>query len=278
MRIARSLAAIAAVLLLAGCIPWPPKPAPDVSAPTPTPATSLTPTATPKPTPTATPVAAEPAPPGYADDVLLVVTATATADNGAVLDLTLQVHRAQSWDTPGAGQAATMTAACAGGLDEGVFAANLWSFATVTVDAVQREGGSWPGNRRIFMLPYASYLDLATDGFPADDDEASADTPHCRRDKVIDGQGAGSVVVGFAGDSDAAGAAGNFTRWANHNYGFVGVRVAGQTAASAGITISDCAAIVTAAGLELNGNADWWSSRVDESHCVHGSLQEQQDY
>ncbi len=252
------------LLLLAGCTPQTPAP----------PAVDETPVETsaaaPQPDPPTDPV--------YAPDVMLVVTATATADNGATLDLSLQVHQSQNWNAPGTTQQATMTTACSGGLDAGIYEQGLWSFTTLDVDSVLREGPEWPVNRRLFVAPNATYVMLASNGFPADDDEVSSDTPRCRRDKVMDGQGTGSLVMGLNGDSDAAGASGNHTRWANHNYGFVAVRVAGQTAASAGITLSDCTALVTDAGREFNGDADWWSSRIDDTHCVFGSLTEEQNF
>lgn len=254
-----------ALLLLAGCAP--PAPPPGTADETPV-------------TPPADHAAAPNAPssPAFAPDVVFVVTGTATADNGAVMDLSLQVHQSQNWNASGSTQQATMTTACAGGLDAGIYEQGLWSFTTIDVEAVLRDGPAWPANRRLFVAPTATYVMLATSGFPADDDEVSSDTLRCRRDKVMDAPGTGSLVMGLNGDSDAVGASGNFTRWANHNYGFVGVRVAGQSAASAGITLSDCTAHVTDLGREFNGDADWWSSRIDDSHCVFASLQEEQNF
>jgi hypothetical protein len=209
----------------------------------------------------------------------MVVNATATADNGAVLDLSLTVHRSLAWDDPAAEPRTTlMSTVCSGGLDDEVYAAGLWSFASIDVSAVEREGTAWPAGHRLFFLPYTTYVAVGTDGFPIDDDEVDPATPHCLRDKHFEGPGTGTAIVGFAGDTDDFGAAGNFTKWANHNYGFSIVRVAGQTAQDVGMTLSECSYEVTDAGLELNGDADWWAAHVEDTRCVFGSDQEDHDY
>lgn len=267
MRLSRVLVVCTLLVGLTGCTP--PVPAPSSAPPTPP--------AVPTPTPTET---ADPAPaPTLAEDVLMVVTATATADNGAVMLLTETVHRSLAWNDPASSELpGMMISACGGGVDTSLFEANLWTFARVDVTAVLQPGAPWPANRRIFVDPQATYLDVASTGFPADDDEDSADVPNCRRSKTIDGPGTGYLSVGFAGDSDEVGAAAQFTKWANHNYGFVGIRVGGQTAASAGITLSNCSATVTDAGTALHGNATWWSSNVQDTRCVFGSMQEDTDF
>lgn len=209
----------------------------------------------------------------------MVVTATATAENGAVLDLSLTVHRSLAWDDPeAASRAALITTACDGGLDASLFEANLWSFAAIDVEATERVGTAWPAEHRLFLLPYSTYVTIATEGFPIDDDEVDFGVPNCRTDKFFEGPGSGTVVVGFAGDTDELGAAGNFTKWANHNYGFSVVRVASQTAATVGMTLSECSYVVTDAGLELNGDADWWATHIEDTRCVFGSDQEDIDF
>jgi hypothetical protein len=255
---ATALAVIPLALLLAACTPPVAEPVPDVPVVEPAPA---------------------PAPEPLAADVVMVVHATATADNGAILDLSLTVHRSLSWDDPeAASRAALMTTACGGGLDASVYEANLWSFSAIDVEATERAGTAWPADHRLFTLPYTSYVNVATDGFPIDDDEVDAATPDCRRNKFFEGAGTGTVVVGFAGDTDDFTAAGNFTKWANHNYGFSVVRVSSQSAADVGMTLSDCSYEVTDAGLELNGDADWWASHVEDTRCVFGSDQEDTDF
>ncbi len=258
------LAASAAVVLLAltGCTP--PSPAPTAAPPV----ESATATPTPAPTDAA-----------LADDVLLVITTVATADNGAVLDLTLTVHRPLAFDDPAVGAAAAaMTDACGGGTDDGLYAENLWTFATVDVAAVARAGAEWPADRRIILSPLSTSVSVAGDGVVLDDDEVDSATPNCRRDKHLDTAGAGTLIVGFAGDTDDVGAAGQFTKWANHMWGFSGVRVSGQSAEAAGITLSECTFTVTPAGEELNGAAEWWVERNDDTKCQTGSPTETQDF
>jgi hypothetical protein len=257
---ASALAVIPLAVLLTACTPPAPEPVPEASSEAPAPAPA-------------------PAPDPLAEDVLMVVNATATADNGAVLDLSLTIHRSLAWDDPaGASRAALMTSVCSGGLDDSVYESGLWSFASIDVDAVARTGPTWPADHRLFFLPYATYVTVGTDGFPIDDDEVDPATPHCVRSKFFEGPGTGTAIVGFAGDTDEFGAAGNFTHWANHNYGFSVVRVSSQTAADVGMALSDCSYEVTDAGLELNGDADWWASHVEDTRCVFGSDQEDTEY
>ncbi|CAN5350599.1 hypothetical protein BH09ACT5_BH09ACT5_20050 [soil metagenome] len=261
------LVTAALVVALVGCNPGSPNPAPSATT---KPAASATPT----PTPTGSPAQADPLP----EDVVMVVDAVATADNGAVLDLSLTVHRSTAWDDPaGADRAALMTQVCAGSLEDSVYEQGLFSFAKIDFAAVQRPGAQWPANHRLFLTPNSTYTVVAADGFPLDDDEVDNATPRCLRGKYFEGPGTGTVVVGFRGDTDDAGAAGGFTKWANHNYGFTAVRVAGQTAESVGMALSDCHYLVTAAGEALNGDAAWWGSLVNDTHCVYGSLTEDDD-
>ncbi len=239
------------VLLLAGCGDPPPDPG--------------TPT---KAAPTESPTVAALDP-----DVLLVVSATATAEDGSVLDLTMTVHRATAWDdSTGSDRASLMTSTCEGYLDAGVYEANLWSFLKVDVDATQSGSAAWPAAKRIRLFPLATddYA-LASGGALVDDPDVTSETPHCARDRYIYGAGESTLVVGIQGDTDAVEAAGHFTRWANTLYGFVGREVGGQTAAEAGITLTDCSYTVTPAGEELHGGADWWSEHIDESDCYVGS-------
>jgi hypothetical protein len=256
-----ALAVVVLVVVLAGCFPQAPGPeVPEPSAaPTETQAEETEPSA------------ALPA------DAVLVVKALATADTGAALQLTLVVHQSvASSDDTGARQ--LLLDACSGGLDGALLDENLWSTTTIDVSAESTTDAAWPGDHRIGVLPFATYVDIAAEGAVLDDAEVSDDTPGCRRDKVLFGAGDGTIWMGLHGDTDGAGAAGNFTRWANHNYGFTGVRVSGQSAADSGITISDCAYEVTDAGLALNGDAEWWGSRINDSHCVIGSLTEEEDF
>ena len=240
MRTVLAAPALLVVLALAAC------------GPTPTPA----PTEAPAPKPTET----VEAPPEVAldEDVLLQVTATATSASGETLDLDLRVHRAVSWDDAPS-NADLMTSTCEGSLENSVYEANLWSFGTADVTAT----GAWTSDS-IFVLPYADeVVSLASSGFLSEDDDVvDIATPHCLRTRTFATPGEGTLVLGFSGDSDAAGAAGNFTRWANARYGFL---------APDSVTISDCAFTLTPAGEELNGGAEWWSDIVSDFECSTGA-------
>jgi hypothetical protein len=263
---AMRIRAIALVVLFAtplfaltACIPETP-PAPPASSAPPAPSTA----------PSAAPLA---------DDILLHLTATATAENGAVLDLTLNVHKSTAWNDPaGASRAALMSSVCEGALDDSVFEANLWSFAQIDLSAVANASTpAWPGGKRLRVMPYSTHLALASTGDAIEDPDVSGETPHCKRDRYLLGAGESTLVVGFQGDTDASGAAGNFTRWANHLYGFVGREVAGQTAAQAGITITGCDYQVTTLGESLNGGASWWHEQSTPSECYVGSSEPEDD-
>lgn len=256
----RSLVILALPLaLLAGCNPTPPAPVPS------------SPVAD-DPTPAAT----EPgeAPASIHPDALLVVSATATASNGAVLDLRMEVLAATAWSDPAAAdRPALMTARCEGYLEASVYEDGLWSFVPVEVTATADPSTpAWPADKRIRLWPgFSDVVALASSGFLVEDPDVSDDTPPCQRYRYLYGAGEGVLLEGIQGDTDEVAAAGQFTRWANGRYGFVAREVQGQSAASAGMVLTDCQFVVTEKGAELNGGASWWGSHVDESDCYTGS-------
>ena len=265
------LPAAALLMMLAACGPTPTEPDPIPSSEQ-TQAPSSTPTSS-------APASAAPETPELAEDVVMVVSAVATADTGEALDLTLTIHRATAWDdAAGADRAALMTDVCAGYMDDLVYEMGLYSFTTIDVDAALRDGADWPADRRVFVIPNGTFATVATDGYPADDDEADPNSPHCARGKFLDAPGSGVIVMGLRGDDDSATAAGNFTKWANHSYGFSAVRAQADSAANAGVTLSDCEYLVTPAGQELGGQAESWGTLVDDTHCLFGSTSEESDF
>lgn len=228
----------------------------------------------PPPAPTSKPTETVEPPTELDPDVLLVVTSTATADNGAVLDLSMTVRKATAWDDSGApDRPALMTSTCEGYLDEGVYEPNLWSFLRVDVAAASDlSTATWPADKRIRLFPIVNDdVALASSGFLVEDPDVDAATPHCQRDRFLYEAGDGILIAGIQGDTDEVDAAGHFTRWANQKYGFVAHEVSGQTAAQAGMSLSDCTFTVTDAGTALHGGADWWGQLVNESTCFIGS-------
>ena len=212
--------------------------------------------------------AAEPLP----DDALLQVTATATADNGAVLDLEFLVHKSLAWDNPaGVADADLMSQVCDGSLENSVYDEQLWSFTRVDVSATPVDGTpAWPEGKRFSLFPLAWSNAIAADGAVVDDQDVDIATPFCVRTKYLGGPGTGILVLGQAGDTDAVGAAGGFTRWANNNYGFTTVEAQEQTPADTGITVSDCAYVVTDLGTEFGGESDEWSFTNTDTSCSVG--------
>ena len=255
MKNAFALAVIPLVLVLSACNPGEPEP-------TSTPGDKPTSTITPKPTSSV--VAEEPLP----DDALLLVRATATADNGAVMNIRMTVHRSLAWSTPeGASMGDVMSTSCAGALDASIYQDQLWTFTALDVDAELQGTTPWPTDQRLYTFPSAEYVAQAITDYPFDDD-VDGGTPHCKRDKFFERPGFGTVVLGLPGDTDEVSAAGQFTRWANHSYGI---------AAPGGVILSDCSSLVTTAGEALHGGADWWSSEVSASACRYGALSEDVD-
>lgn len=219
------------------------------------PAPAPAPSEAPAPTPSASDEVPAPAPLG--EDILLQVTATAVGADGGQLALDLQVHRAMSWDDD-TESAVLMTSTCEGALDASVYEANLWSFAAVDVTAT----GSWTGDS-IRVLPAPDdVVSLASVGFLSEDDDVDPATPHCLRQRSFATADDGTLVLGLTGDSDEAGAAGNFTRWANTRYGFI---------VPEGATVTDCSFTVTPAGEELNGGAEWWGEVATATECSIGA-------
>ena len=231
--------------------------------------------ALPQSPPVETPVSAAPTEPAaepLPEDALLQVTATATADNGAVLDLEFIVHKSLAWDDPaGVANADLMSNVCDGALENSVYEEQLWSFTQVDVSATPVDGTpAWPEGKRFSLFPLAWSNAIAGDGAVVDDQDVDIATPFCLRTKYLGGPGTGILVLGQAGDTDAVGAAGNFTRWANNNYGFSSVEVQEQTPADTGITVSDCAYVVTDLGKELGGDSDEWSFTDTDTTCSVG--------
>ena len=233
--------------------------------PTPAPAPEQPPVAE---TPTATPEA-EPLP----EDALLFISATATAENGAVVELTQIVHRSLAWDDPAATASADlMSQVCEGSLETSVYDEQLWTFTRVDVAATPVDGTpTWPADLAFRLFPQPGNDAVAADGAVVDDEDVDIATPFCVREKRLPGVGEGLIVLGIAGDTDEVSAAGNFTRWANTSYGFGTTEVQSQSPADTGITISDCYYTVTDLGASLNGDNENWSLTDTDTTCSVGT-------
>ena len=218
--------------------------------------------------PSATPEA-EPLP----EDALLFISATATAENGAVVELTQIVHRSLAWnDSAATASAELMSQVCDGSLETSVYDEQLWSFTRVDVAATPVDGTpTWPADLAFRLFPQPGNDAVAADGAVVDDEDVDIATPFCVREKRLPGVGEGLIVLGIAGDTDEVSAAGNFTRWANTSYGFGTTEVQSQSPADTGITISDCYYSVTDLGLEFNGDNENWLLTDTDTTCSVGT-------
>ncbi len=206
--------------------------------------------------------------PDLPEDALLAVSVTATASNGATMNVLSVVRRSTAWDDPAAAdRPATMTAECAGYLDASVYEQDLWSFTLIDVTAAAIEG-DWPVGEGVNVFPDPEYTAVADTGALGEDASAGSDVPHCFRLKTITAPGSGTIVVGLHGDTDAVGAAGGFTRWANHNYGFSSI--------SAAEDLSDCVLTVTPLG-EESGWGEPYEEVIEDGLCRFGNFVEDVD-
>ena len=236
-----------AVLLLSGCGPQP--------APTPTddsPASS-----TPKPTEVVE------APVQLPADAVLGLTAHATADNGAEIDILVVVRQPLKWDAgEGAARAAATTAWCSGELEEAIYADQNWSFGQVDVTVTLAEGSAaWPTDLPIQVLPLPGGPSLASAGdvhqleAPNESGDEGYYVPRCAQNAFIDGPGAGSTYLGFANDGAA------LTGWSTTYYG---VTFDGFTGAAdpSRVELSDCTQV---------GMTEKWPESFSATTCQVGT-------
>ena len=201
-------------------------------------------------------------------DTTLVVSATATADNGAQLRVQLQVHKSTAWDDIAAQTLpAALTADCGSSLTKDVFAAGLWSFTRANLTSIPVGSTPWPAQSPIRLSPSAQFVKVAGRGMLAPAASAGAT---CTTDKQFAGAGKGAMAVGIAGDVLGAGASGALTRWALHSWGFA--------ASGPGVTISDCTFQVTELGAAQGGGAASWAAVTDAQRCITGAATDTSEY
>jgi hypothetical protein len=246
------------MLTLAGCVAT----APSISATNDgSPANS---SAASDPSPSATPQGA------LDSDVTLVITTTATATNGATLALEMRVHKSVRFDDI-AGQTipAAIAEDCPTTYSQPLFAAQKWSFARANISALPGAGADWPSNVAIATLPSTEFLPIAARGFLTSGSGESPAIPTCQAEKHFVGAGNGAFAFGIPGDSLDDNAAGSFTRWANHRFGF---RV------PTGVTLTGCTITVTALGRQYGAEGASWSTVSDASTCSAGAQNETREY
>lgn len=195
--------------------------------------------------------------PGPLDpDTTLVVTARATAANGATLALELRAHSGIRFD-----DVANQTIPAAFVEDCGFSAQQLagdaWGFARANLTALPGDGAAWPADAAIALVPSAASVDTVGRGILSGESD-------CAADKTFSGPGAGAIALGIAGD--AAGGSPTPTGWAQHAFGF-------STLPGSGVTLSDCAFSLTDLGAATAGTTSW-TQLSDATACMTGTLPE----
>lgn len=217
------------------------------------PATSSPAPSAPYPYPDATANAIE-------NDEVLLIFATATAENGSRLSLETQVHLAIPFDDI-AGQTLPkgMMDDCGAELTTNILRDQAWSFTRSNTSAVAAVGspGVWPTESRIDVHP--SGLEAYVAGRGMFDSDPTTGNLACRQGKYFVGPGNGGLAVGIPGD--AVNDATRFTRWANQDYGYT---------TSSGVTISECRFEVTDLGRQYGGGSASWRLVSDASNCIVG--------
>ena len=207
------------------------------------------------------------------EDAVLAVTATATAGDGAILDISLIVHAPNPFDAPAAADGrATLTGWCLGEVDDSVVVDQGYSFTTVDVTATPGEG-DWPAETPLSVsLALGAGASIAADGAlrqydPTVSGEPADYVPHCQQPVVIDGAGAGHFYLGIAGDVDGDGdGTPPLGGWTKQSYG-LNSTIPGNTVPS-DATFSDCVLQVTPLGAELGAPAESWSEDFNDLFCA----------
>ncbi|MGV8884502.1 MAG: hypothetical protein ACOH1T_02775 [Microbacteriaceae bacterium] len=253
MRI-RTVAAGAMLLaLLAGCAPDTP-PATDPAPETKPPVT--------KPAPPQPPLPA---------DALMLVTATATASTGGVLELRAVIHQAQ------ASSQSTFTPAvtqwCDGELDAGVLTAQNYSILQVEYTATAPDGAKvWPTAEQVWLHPTPDYNGLAHDGFvhqveyPLDTTEPGAYVPHCVHYAMLDGAGTGSSYAAIESDVMGREGAAPLQFWSRLTYGFGNTYETDTNP----VIFSNCTTTITDLGASLGAPSPGWHEDFLPAACVVG--------
>ncbi|MBX3086995.1 MAG: hypothetical protein KF742_00785 [Cryobacterium sp.] len=274
MRHSKMLAAVtiaATAALLTACQPTATTPdKSSSSSPSPSPSTS-----------DSQPAYTFPAPPA---DAVLTLTGMATADNGAVLALSVTVHSSWTFDSTEAAAAnQAISAWCQGEVDSSMLADFKASFTTVDYSAVQVGTAAWPSDLPIALTPFGQPLYVAATGDVAQLEILSQNAspgdyiPHCLQQPFLQGVGSGSTYVAISGDSVGTGNTPPLQGWAGLNYGFNTVIPAGTLKGQpfAGVpagraTLTECKATITSLGSSSGAPSANWKENFQAGGCSVG--------
>jgi hypothetical protein len=205
------------------------------------------------------------------EGAVLGLDATATAGNGAVLDIQLVVRQPEPFSADGAADAWTATTQwCAGEVDDSVIADQGYTFTTIEVTATTREG-DWPDDAPLLVLPLPlPDSTIATGGTLVQADGSTGPAtggdgvPHCRQPVLLPGPGTGQVYLGLPGDLDGdSDGTPPLGGWANPTAG-EDANLPRDSPASAE-TFSECAAQV-----DLGAPPASWAQTFQADMCVVG--------
>ncbi|MEO8261563.1 MAG: hypothetical protein ABI566_03250 [Pseudolysinimonas sp.] len=195
-------------------------------------------------------------------DGLLSLTTTATAGNGAVLDITLVVHESVAATDAAASDAVAATEAwCAGELDGGILADEGYTLTAVDVTATLTSG-EWPAGTSLMLYPdpHPNVVLTATGELiqPPTGSEGEY-TPHCATAVNLAGPGTGTFFVGIGGDADGdADGTPPLGGWARLTYGvYVGL----PDGTVADVTFTECTAHISELG---GGMTPAWTGHFDD--------------
>jgi hypothetical protein len=219
-----------------------------------------------------------------ADDVLLVVTGHATADNGATASVTATVHAPLSPDDPAAAEMVSrMAAFCAGEVDRGVLS-DVDSRLVRVDDRSTLLSGTWPIDLPLALGPdsTSAFVTAAAGGgvfqeqvLPADPDPADY-VPRCAEPAFLAIGRSGSVYLAEHFEKTNNIGLDEATFWGHLRYGF---STPYDLFSAQRVTLDDCTFTLTALGTaHLGDNPDFRVTTGPDNDpglgdtCVAGGL------
>jgi hypothetical protein len=212
---------------------------------------------------------------GLPEDGLLGMHATLTALNGAVLVLTMIVHRSvAATDAAASADAAAMESWCSGEIDAQILADQGYTLTVVDVDATLTSG-EWPTATPVLLYPIPwerAVLTASGDLTQVSTGSEGDSTPHCITPVTLDGPGSGTIIVGIAGDADGDGdGTPPLGGWAHNLFG-ADATLPGGTLSD--VMFTNCYTEVSELGASLGaGTVPGWNTWFDDpTFCYVGSF------
>src|SRR5690554_1867683 len=245
-----ALLTIAAVAVLAAGCATPPTTGP-----------SATPTDPALPSPTATP----------AENIVLSIDTIATAQDGAALDIAVDVHRSLDVADPAASELrATLTDACGPDfVTDEKLDSESWGLVRIDVAAEATDGPAWPAEVPLSLVtaprgdPGAAAIGASGGPIETPTDPAGELGP-CLVDHQLTGEGEGYLVLGIRGDFESEDAQGVF--WNGYRYGVSSLIFGERT----DVTFSECLIEKTPLGDQLAAPEIGYTEQANATECSAG--------